>query len=282
MYKIITDCGADLPEWVQDEFDVEVLSFTVTSDGESKKSSEIPPKELMDAMREGKSFKTSQINVSEFVDAFTPYAKNNDSVIYIAFSSGLSGTYNSACIASEQIKEQYPDFDITVIDTKCASVGFGLVAYKALLMQKEGATKEDVIAKTIENSENMEHVFTVDDLEYLFKGGRVSRASAILGGILGIKPILDVDEEGRLRPISKVRGRKVSIKRLAEVAGERGYDLDKQLIGICHGDDIEAANQLKQYMTDMYGCKDFFINQIGATIGSHSGPGTLAVFFLSK
>ncbi|MBQ4543659.1 MAG: DegV family protein [Clostridia bacterium] len=282
MYKIITDCGADLPSWVQDQFGVEILPFTVTCDGESKKSSDIPPKELMDAMRAGKSFKTSQINVSEFEDAFTPYAKNNESVIYIAFSSGLSGTYNSACIASEQIKEQYPDFDITVIDTKCASVGFGLVVYKALLMQKDGATKEEVIAKTIENSENMEHIFTVDDLEYLFRGGRVSRTSAILGSILGIKPVLDVDEEGRLRPISKVRGRKFSIKRLAEVAGERGYDLDKQLIGICHGDDMEAATQLKQYMTDMYGCKDFFINEIGATIGSHSGPGTLAVFFLSK
>ncbi|MBO7208715.1 MAG: DegV family protein [Clostridia bacterium] len=282
MYKIITDCGADLPSWVQDEFDVEVLSFTVTSDGESKKSSEIPPKELMDAMRAGKSFKTSQINVSEFAEAFLPYAKNNENVIYIAFSSGLSGTYNSACMAVEQLKEQYPDFDITVIDTKCASVGHGLVVYKALLMQKEGATKEEVIAKVTEDSENMEHVFTVDDLEYLFRGGRVSRASAILGGILGIKPILEVDEEGRLKPISKVRGRKISIKRLAEAAGERGYDLDKQLIGICHGDDLEAANQLKQYMTDMYGCKDFFINQIGATIGSHSGPGTLAVFFLSR
>ena len=282
MYKIITDCGADLPSWVQDEFDVEVLSFTVTSDGESKKSSEIPPKELMDAMRAGKSFKTSQINVSEFAEAFLPYAKNNENVIYIAFSSGLSGTYNSACMAVEQLKEQYPDFDITVIDTKCASVGHGLVVYKALLMQKEGATKEEVIAKVTEDSENMEHVFTVDDLEYLFRGGRVSRASAILGGILGIKPILEVDEEGRLKPISKVRGRKFSIKRLAEAAGERGYDLDKQLIGICHGDDLEAANQLKQYMTDMYGCKDFFINQIGATIGSHSGPGTLAVFFLSR
>ncbi len=282
MYKIITDCGADLPSWVQDQFGVEILPFTVTCDGESKKSSDIPPKELMDAMRAGKSFKTSQINVSEFEDAFTPYAKNNESVIYIAFSSGLSGTYNSACIAAEQIKEQYPGFDITIIDTKCASVGHGLVVYKALLMQKDGATKEEVIAKTIENSENMEHIFTVGDLEYLFRGGRVSRTSAILGSILGIKPVLDVDEEGRLRPISKVRGRKFSIKRLAEVAGERGYDLDKQLIGICHGDDMEAATQLKQYMTDMYGCKDFFINEIGATIGSHSGPGTLAVFFLSK
>lgn len=282
MYKIITDCGADLPTWVQDQFGVEILPFTVTCDGESKKSSDIPPKELMDAMRAGKSFKTSQINVSEFEDAFTPYAKNNESVIYIAFSSGLSGTYNSACIAAEQLKEQYPGFDITIIDTKCASVGHGLVVYKALLMQKDGATKEEVIKKVTEDSENMEHIFTVDDLEYLFRGGRVSRTSAILGSILGIKPVLDVDEEGRLRPISKVRGRKFSIKRLAEVAGERGYDLDKQLIGICHGDDMEAATQLKQYMTDMYGCKDFFINEIGATIGSHSGPGTLAVFFLSK
>lgn len=281
-YKIITDSATDLPQWVKDDFDLTVIPFSVTSDGESKKDIEFSPKEFMDAMRGGKSFKTSQVNAGEFTDVFMEYAKNGDSVIYIAFSSGLSGTYNSSCIAAEQVKEQYPEFDITIIDTKCASVGFGLVVYKALLMQKDGATKEEVIDAIKKDSENMEHIFTVDDLEYLFRGGRVSRAAAVIGGILGIKPVLDVDEEGKLNPIEKVRGRKLAIKRLAQIAGERGYDLDKQLIGICHGDDAEAAEQLKQYMIDMYGSKDFLINQIGATIGSHSGPGTLAVFFLSK
>ena len=169
MYKIITDCGADLPAWVQDEFDVEVLSFTVTSDGESKKSSEIPPKELMDAMREGKSFKTSQINVSEFVDAFTPYAKNNESVIYIAFSSGLSGTYNSACMAVEQLKEQYPDCLLLFITPPSAK------ELERRLVGRGTETPEVVakrLARAVEESEGIEaydYIVVNDNLKERWK-----------------------------------------------------------------------------------------------------------------
>lgn len=281
-YTIITDSSSDMPEEIIKEFNLRVLQLTVISKGKEMKNDEISPKELFGRMREGEVFKTSQVSTGDFYDIFSEYAEKNMPIIYIAFSSGISGTYNSACLAQEQILEKYPNFDITVIDTKCASTGMGLVVYKALCMQRDGASKDEVVKATEENSYNMEHIFTVDNLEYLFRGGRVSRTSAVLGGILGIKPILDVSDDGKLIPIEKVRGRKASIKRLAEIAGERGYDLDKQLIGICHGDCIEAAEELKQHMIDMYGCKDFMVSYVGPAIGSHSGPGTLSVFFLSK
>ncbi len=281
-YKIICDSGSDLPAEIVKEFNVPMFHFSVTLDGKNFVDSDMEPKELMDIMRNGGAPKTSQVSVGDFEDGFEEYAKAGESVIYIAFSSGLSGTYNSACLAKQQLMDKYPDCDITIIDTKCASTGYGLVVYNALCMQRDGATKEEVIEATIKNSENMEHIFTVESLEYLFRGGRVSRASAIVGGMLGIKPVLDVDEDGKLQAIEKVRGRKISIKRLAELAGKRGYDLDKQLIGIVHGDCIDAVEELKAHMTNMYGCKDYMVAQLGTTIGAHSGPGTLAVFFLSK
>lgn len=282
-YAIITDSSSDLPIEIRREFNLRVLSLTVvTADGTEIKDCDIQPKEIFDRMRAGEIFKTSQVSAGEFYDVFEEYAKEGTPLIYLAFSSGLSGTYNSACTARDQILEKYPDFDISIVDTKCASTGMGLVVYKALCMQRDGASKDDVIAAAEQNSYNLEHIFTVDDLKYLHRGGRVSKTAAIIGGVLGIKPILHVDDEGKLIPIEKVRGRKTSIKRLAEIAGIRGYDLDKQIIGICHGDCIDDAEELKRHMSEMYGCSDFIISYTGSTIGCHSGPGTLALFFLSK
>lgn len=281
-YVIISDSGNDLPVEVVKEFDLPLFRFTVTLDGKNFPDSEMDPKELMDIMRNGGTPKTSQVAVGDFETGFEEYVKEGKAIIYIAFSSGLSGTYNAACIAKQQLEEKYPDCDITVIDTKCASTGFGLVVYKALCMQRDGATKEEVIKATIENSEKMDHIFTVESLEYLFKGGRVSRTSAIVGGILGIKPVLDVDDDGKLRPIEKVRGRKISIKRLAEIAGKKADNLGEQLIGIVHGDCLDAVEELKGHMNAMYGCKDFMVAQLGTTIGAHAGPGTLAVFYFKK
>lgn len=281
-YVIIADSGVDLPQEIISQFNLPLAHFSVTLDGKNFPDTDMEPKEIMDLMRNGATPKTSQVSVSDFEELFEKYINEGKEIIYIAFSSGLSGTYNSACLAKQSMVEKYPECDITVIDTKCASTGGGLVVYKALCMQRDGATKQEVIDATIYNSENMEHIFTVETLEYLFKGGRVSRTSAVLGGILGIKPILHVDEDGTLKPIEKVRGRKVSIKRLAEIAGEKGYDLDKQTIGIVHGDCMDAVEELKGYMTSMYGSKKFIVSQLGTTIGAHAGPGTLAVFFLSK
>jgi len=236
---------------------------------------------LMDKMRAGAITKTSQVKYSAFTNLFQKYAEKGDSVIYLGLASALSGTFNAANLAKQELCEKYPNFDITMFDTKCVSMGLGMLVYNALVMQRNNATKEEIIRVTKVNMEDMEHIFTVDNLEYLFRGGRISRAAALVGGLLGIKPVLEVTDEGKLAPLEKARGRKNSIKRMAEIACERGKDIDKQIIGISHGDDFEAVEFLIECLKDTCGCKEFIINNIGSVVGAHAGPGTLAVFFLS-
>lgn len=280
---IIADSACDLPKEIIKEFNLKVLPLSCTIDGvDYLDGVDMQPKQLMDMMRNGARTKTSQVPAYKFFELFEEYAKAGDTVIYIAFSSGLSGTYNSGMLAKDDVLEKYPDFDITVIDTRSASMGYGLIVYKALTAQRDGAGKDEIIQLTQHNIQNIEHIFTVDDLEYLFRGGRVSRTAALVGGLLGIKPVMDMNETGHLCPMEKARGRKAAIKRLAEIAGIRGTGLDKQVIGISHGDDMGAVEQLKKHMTDMYGCTKFIVNSIGCAIGAHAGPGTLALFFVDK
>lgn len=279
--RILTDSASDLPKHVIEEYSIKVLPLYVYLEGNEYLDGEtIQPKELYDNMRKGKVYTTSQVQPNKFKEAFEECAQNKDQVIYIGFSSGLSGTFQSAVIAKNEVLDSYPDFDIYMVDTKCASLGFGLVVYKAAKMIKEGKSKEEVIKSIEFNISHMEQVFTVDDLQYLLRGGRVSKASAMIGGLLDIKPILEV-EDGKLLPKEKIRGRKKSIKRLADIAGERGGDLKNQIIGISHGDDIEAAETLRKLLEERYECKEFLINSVGSVIGAHSGPGTLALFFLN-
>lgn len=278
---IITDSGSDLPKEIIEQYGLEVVCLKVYLDEvEYTDGQDITPKEVFDKMRGGAKARTAQVTTEEFYNAFEKYAKNGDSLIYIGFSSGLSGTFNAANLAKNDIMEKYPDFDFTIIDTKCASMGCGMVVYKALVMLESGASKEEIINAANFNSEHMEHIFTVDDLEYLYRGGRVSRASAIVGGLLGIKPVLDVSDEGKLKPVSKVKGRQNAIKKMADLCLERGFNLDKQIIGISHGDDFEAVETLKRLLKEKAGCDKFLVSYVGCVIGAHSGPGTLAVFFL--
>lgn len=279
--KIITDSGCDLPKEIIEEYNIEVLPLFVYLEGNEYLDGEtIQPKELYNNMRRGKIYTTSQVPPSKFKEIFIRYAENKDEVIYIGFSSRLTGTYQSALIAKEEVLEMYPDFDIYMLDTKCASIGFGLVVYKAAKMLKEGKSKAEIIKSIEFNSKHMEHIFTVDDLEYLLRGGRVSRAAAMIGGLLNIKPVLDV-EDGKLMPREKVRGRKKALKRIVEIAEERGVGLKDQIIGISHGDDIEAVEMVKRMFEENFGCRNFLINMVGCVIGAHSGPGTLALFFLN-
>lgn len=280
---IVTDSAADLPEDIIQEYKLDVVPMTVTIEGKDYLDGvSVKPKELFDRMRAGASVKTAQINSYEFVEKFEPYAQRGDSVLYICFSSGLSGTYNSANIAKEELLEKYPEFDLTIIDSRCASVGFGLVVYKALVMHKKNVDQDIIIEATKYNAAHMEHIFTVDDLEYLFRGGRVSRTAAFVGGLLNIKPILDVNDEGKLIPIEKIRGRQKSIKRMVELVGDRGRKLSSQVIGINHGDDLAAAQNLMDQLKEAYGCNDFLLSYVGCAVGAHSGPGTLSVFFLDS
>lgn len=279
--RIITDSGCDLPKDIIEKYNIKFLPLYVyVNDKPYLDGVTIEHKEVYDGMRQGNVYKTAQVPPKVFYDAFKECAQNNDTCIYIGFSSELSGTYQSSMIAKEDILEKYPNFDIHVIDTKCASLGLGLVVYKAAQMVSEEKTKEEVLEGIKFNSKHMEGIFTVNDLEYLYKGGRVSRGSAVIGGLLNIKPILNV-EMGKLIPIDKVRGKKKVLKRILELVRERGVDLENQTIAISHGDNIEAAEEIKDILQKEVGCKNFLISTIGGVIGSHVGPETVAVFFLN-
>lgn len=279
--KIVTDSGSDLPSEIVKDLDIAVLPLIVYSDEqEFKDGVDISSVEVMQQMREGKIFKTAQVAPISFIEQFNKYAQNGDSCIYIGFSSQLSATYKSSTMAFNEVKETYPNFDGELIDTKCASLGQGLIVYQAALMAKEGKSKEEIVDTVHTLLNSIQHIFTVDDLEYLFRGGRVSKTAAFVGGILNIKPVLHVDD-GKLIPLEKARGRKKAVKRLQEIMVERGVNLDNPLIGITHGDDLQAAENLRDAIKEKYENSSFIINNIGCAIGAHSGPGTLALFFYS-
>ena len=282
--KILSDSACDLPKEILDELNIDICPIVVIKDEDEYFDGEtINPKQVYDGMRNGEIYKTAQIPPYIFSEKFTEYAKNNQSVIYIAFSSGLSGTYETSLFVRENVKEEYADFDLDIIDTKAASGGFGLIVYYAAKMAKEGKSKEEIL-ETIEFlKENIVHIFTVDDIEYLFRGGRVSRTQAFIGGLLNIKPILHVDD-GKLVPLEKIRGKNKVYKTMVEMMEKRleGANLQDQHIFITHGDDLEGANKLKDLIIEKFATKEFTINTIGAAIGAHAGPGTIAIFFLKN
>lgn len=280
--KIIVDSGADLPKSLIEEYNIDVIPlYVILGEEEFLDGESIEPVDLFQNMRNGSHYKTSQVPVHNFQKIFGEYAKEGKKCIYLAFSSGISGTCQSAVLAKQEVLEEYPDFDLDIIDTKAASFGCGLVAYYVGKLAKEGKSKEEVLEAAKFFSEHMEHIFTVDDLEYLYRGGRVSKTAAFVGGILNVKPILDV-EDGKLIPIEKVRGRKKVLKRIVEIMEERGVDLKNQVIGISHGDDLEAAEELEALIRERFACVDFVTTFVGGAIGAHSGPGTLALFFLNR
>ncbi|MFW6389697.1 MAG: DegV family protein [Halanaerobiales bacterium] len=280
--KIITDSAADLPEEVIKKYDIDVLPLQVIINDEVFLDGEtLKPVELLKGMREGKQYKTAQVPLNEFKAKFEKYAEEDHTYIYIAFSSELSGTYQAAVLARNQVQQEFKDFEIEIIDTRCASLGFGLVVYKAAVMASEGKSKDEIIENIHFYKDHMEHIFTVDDLEYLYRGGRVSRTSAFVAGILNIKPILEV-EDGKLVPLEKRKGRKRVMKRMLTLMEERGENLGQQLVAISHGDDLETAEKLKDMIKEKFGTENFLINTIGGVVGAHAGPGTIALFFLNK
>ncbi|MDF2484032.1 MAG: hypothetical protein K0R46_200 [Herbinix sp.] len=281
--KIITDSASDTPKWVIDRFNLHVIPTPVVIDEKDYFDGKtIMPEEFYDILRSGKDIKTYHINSQMFYDNFEPYATKGDEVIYICFSTGIAGTYNAANLAKTELLEKYPNFDLTILDSKCASLGFGVAAYYALLMQRNGATKQEIIDGIEWHCEHVEQVFTVSTLEYLLKGGRLSRTSAIAGGLLDIKPIIHVNDIGALESIEKVRGRQKSLKRLIEIVGERGADLDNQTICVVHGDDAVTMEAVKEQLVNTYGCKKFMDNYVGCAIGAHTGPGIIGIIFLNE
>lgn len=280
--KILADSACDLPLDFYEENGAILFPLKVHIDGtEYEDLRTIQPKQVYDAIRAGNLPKTSQASPAGFKEVFTEMAENKQEGIYIAFSSELSGTYQTAVMIAEQVKEDYPDFNLSVIDTKCASLGQGLVVMEAVHLAKENHSKEEIVKAVQFHSEHMEHLFSVDDLDHLAKGGRVSKASAFVGGLLNIKPLLNV-EDGKLVPLEKIRGKKKLLRRIIEVMKERGVAFEEQVVGISHADDLETATEMKNMIIDELHAKDVYITSIGAAVGSHTGPGTIAIFFLNK
>ncbi len=279
---ILADSACDLPLSFYKENNVSFIPLQLHLEGKNYEDLRtINPKEVYQAMRDGKAPKTSQASPEYFMNLFTQFAEEKKQGIYIALSSQLSGTYQTAVMCLNQVKEQYPDLDLEIIDTKCISLGAGLIVRSAVKLASEGASKEAILEDIQFNMTHMEHLFTVDNLDYLARGGRISKASAFVGGLLNIKPLLNV-EGGKLVPLEKLRGKKKLMKRILEIMHERGENLETQTIAISHGDDEETALEYKAAIQAEFGTKDIFINIVGATIGAHSGPGTMAIFFLNK
>lgn len=280
--QILADSGCDLPLSYFTNNNLTFIPLSVHLEGqEFEDGVTVQSQTIYDAMRNGLTPKTSQASPELFLKTFTSLAEKQLDAIYIAFSSELSGTYQTAVMIKKQVCEEYPDFNLEIIDSKCASLGYGLVVKKAVELAQTGASKEDIINNIKFNCQHMEHLFTVENLEYLARGGRISKTSAFVGGLLNIRPLLHVDE-GKLVPLEKLRGKKKLIKRTLEIMKERGVQLDKQVIGISHGDDLESANEWKLAIQQEFGATDFEIELIGSAIGSHAGPGTIAIFFLNN
>ena len=280
-YQIITDSGCDLPQSMLSALNVAKVPLYVNFRNESLADSvDDGIKTLYDGLRAGESASTSAVNPDRWTAAMEPALSAGQDVLVIAFSSGLSTTYQSAVIAGDELQQKYPDRQIRVVDSLAASLGQGLLVWYACKKRDEGMSLDELTAWVEENRFRLCHWFTVDDLMYLKRGGRVSAATALLGTMLNIKPVLHVDNEGHLINKSKVRGRKASIQALADKLGELGEGFDNSTMFICHGDCLEDAEYLKSILTEKYGAKEVMIGYTGAVIGSHSGPGTLALFFL--
>ncbi len=280
--RLFADSACDLPLAFYEENNVGLFPLKVhVDDQEYEDLRDISPQTIYSVIRSGKVPKTSQASPLGFEKTFTEMAEKKEDGIYIAFSSELSGTYQTAVMILGQVKESYPDFNLTIVDTKCASLGYGLVVKEAAKLAASGASKEEILKAVEFRSRHMESLFTVEDLDYLAKGGRVSKASAFLGGLLNIKPLLNV-EDGKLVPLEKIRGKKKLLRRVVEVMKERGNNLGSQVIGISHADDRETAEEMKQLIVSEFSPRDVYITEIGAVIGAHTGPGTIAIFFLNE
>lgn len=283
-YVIFTDSCCDVKPELLAQWGVPYANMTFTFVGEDKEytESDISNEEFYNRMRKGANAKTAAINVSAFTDAFEPILKEGKDILYVAFSSGLSTTVNSANMAASELKEKYPERRICIVDTLAASAGGGLMVYLAVQKKNENASLD-------ENASYLESLvshhciwFTVDDLEYLKRGGRVSPLVAFAGGILGIKPVLYMDNKGHLIKVSTARGRKNAIEAMAQKYAELSYEEKNTPIFISHAQCEDDAKRLADILKERHNADVTLITEIGPVIGSHAGPGTLAMFFIGK
>lgn len=282
-YVITVNSTVDLPkEWLE-ERKVSVIPLKYTIDNETYTDMEgLSSKEFFGKLRDGKMATTSQINPEEARAQLEPFLKEGKDVLHLGFSSGLSGTYNSMRIAGEELKEEYPEAKIIIIDTLCACLGEGLLLYKALQQKASGKTIEETAKWVEENKLHICHNVTVADLFHLHRGGRISKASAVLGSVVQIKPIIHMDENGKLQVVGKERGRKKSLNKIVDMAVEQIKGWDNDIAMITHGDCQEDAEYVAKLVRERLGIENILINNIGTVIGSHTGPGVVAVFVMGN
>ena len=285
-FELITDTSANLPEEIIEAFGIKIVSLSFYVNSVEYKSYEKGKKtdlsQFYDMMRRKEEVKTSLVSPEAFEEIFEKTAKNGSDILYIGISSALSGTVQSARVAAELIKEKYPERNIVVYDSLAASLGQGLLVYKAAVMKKEGKSMEEIRQMLDDVRLKLCHWFTVDDLFFLSRGGRVSTTTAFMGTLLNIKPVLHVDDEGRLIPVGKVRGRKQSLNYLIDKFRELNIGGENSIIAISHGDCLEDAEYVKNELSKTYKFDNIIINCIDPVIGAHSGPGTLALFFVGE
>ena len=283
-YVIHTDSGCDIAPEILAQWGVSFTSLTFRFDDSEKEytSLEMPETEFYAKMRAGGVAKTAAVNTESFRAAFEASLKQGKDVLYLGFSSGLSTTFNSARLASIELSEQYPDRKVVVIDTLAASAGEGLLVYHAVQKMEEGASIEENAEYIKSLIPKLAHWFTVDDLVYLKRGGRVSPTAAFFGNMLGIKPVMHVDDEGHLIPMEKVRGRKTAVAALAAKYGQFAENPGKDVVFVSHGDCMKDVEELGAILKEKYGAEFKIISYVSPVIGAHSGPGTLALFYVGK
>ena len=284
-YKIITDSTTDLPVELVKELDLHIIPmlFTVNDKDYWNTPDEkyISSHDFYELLRSGKSATTTQINMEYFKEQVLPYLAKGLDILYLCFSSGLSSSYNSVLMAAEELREEFPDRKILIVDSLSASMGEGLLVYHTAMQKKQGMDIDSLAAWVEENRLHLAHWFTVDDLNHLKKGGRVSAAAALVGTMLNIKPVLHVDDEGHLIPVEKIRGRRKSLEALVSHMEKTAIDPKSQTVFVSHGDALEDAEFVANLVRERFGVETIYINPIGPVIGAHSGPGTVALFFLA-
>ena len=281
-FKIVTDSCCDLPVELVRELELSIAPLSVELDGASFPEGTMTPVELYDHLRAGKLPKTAAVNPDGWEAVMAPALEAGRDVLVLAFSSGLSATYQSAVIAAEELREQHPDRKIIVVDTLCAAIGQGLLVLTAAKLRSEGRSIDEVAAWVEAHKRNVLHWVTVEDLMHLKRGGRVSATTAVVGTMLGIKPVIKVDDAGKLETVAKSRGRKAALNYLLDRMGESFDPSLSDTVFIGHGDCLEDAEHVAAQIRERFGVKNVVISYVGAVIGSHTGPGVVVIGFFGK
>ena len=280
-YQIITDSGCDFTKEKYEALGLIAAPLTVNFRGETYPDrNDDSLRDMYADLRAGEAATTSAVNPEQWQEIMEPLLEKGEDILVLAFSSGLSTTYQSASIAAQELREHYPERTISVVDSLCASLGQGLLLYLTVQKKREGLSAQELVQWVEDNKLHIDHWFTVDDLNYLKMGGRLSAGAAFFGSMLSIKPVMHTSEEGKLVPVSKVRGRKASLKALIDKIAELGIEPSEQVMFICHADCEVEARAVAEEMKARYGVKEVYINYIGPVIGSHTGPNTMGIFFV--